>query len=273
MTTLHFTKMQGTGNDFILVDGLRERIGPLDPYARFLCDRKFGIGADQILVLRSSEKADFRMQILNADGSEVEMCGNGIRCLAKYLKDHGYTSKNVIRVETLAGIMTPAIGEKEISVDMGVPVLSGPEIPVKMEGTIISKPIRLDSNDLLITCVSMGNPHCVIKVQDVDAFTVEKIGPQIESHPFFPRRTNVEFIQILNDHEIKMRVWERGVGETLSCGTGACASAVASALNHWTGRSVLVHLKGGDLKVLWDEKDRVTLTGPAQEVFSGEIEI
>ncbi|MEK6777999.1 MAG: diaminopimelate epimerase [bacterium] len=273
MTTLHFTKMQGTGNDFILVDGLRERIGAPDKYARFLCDRRFGIGADQVLVLLASEKADFQMQIFNADGSEVEMCGNGIRCFAKYLRDHGYTTKNVIRVETMAGIMTPEVQEKEISVDMGVPILSGPKIPVNMDGEIISEPIRLDKSDFLMTCVSMGNPHCVIKVPDVDTFPVEKIGPMIESHPLFPKRTNVEFIQVLNDHEIKMRVWERGAGETLSCGTGACASTVASALNHWTGRNILVHLKGGDLKVQWNEKGRVTLIGPAEEVFSGQIEI
>jgi len=273
MATLNFTKMQGTGNDFILVDGTQQQINQIEKHARFLCDRRFGIGADQLLLIRSTDRADFRMQIFNADGSEVEMCGNGIRCFAKYLRDHGLSSKEVIHVETLAGIIRPSLQGDEISVDMGEPVLSGPEIPVNMEGQIIGKKLSVDNSEFVMTCVSMGNPHCVIKVQDVETFPVEKIGPGIETHALFPNRTNVEFIQILNDHEIRMRVWERGAGETLSCGTGACASTVASVLNQWTGKNVLVHLKGGDLKVQWNEANRVILTGPAQEVFSGEIDI
>ncbi len=273
MTILYFTKMQGTGNDFILVDGIRQKVENLEEHARLLCDRRFGIGADQLLLIRSSEKADFRMQIFNSDGSEVEMCGNGIRCFAKYLRDRGSTDKEVIQVETPAGIITPSIHGDSVSVDMGAPILTGPDIPVKMEGKVIAKPIQVDGEEYIITCVSMGNPHCVIKVEDVDAFPVEKVGPKIEVHPLFPKRINVEFVQILNDEEIKMRVWERGAGETLSCGTGACASTVASALNRWTGRKVRVHLKGGNLNVEWDKNDRVTLSGPAEEVFSGQIEI
>lgn len=273
MTLLHFTKMQGTGNDFILVDGMLQEVDRLQHHVRLLCDRRFGIGADQVLVVRPSDAADFRMQIFNADGSEVEMCGNGTRCVAKYLRDRGYTSKDRIRLETLAGMITPRVQGDMFSVDMGEPVLSAPRIPVNMEGEIISKPLAADGKDWIITCVSMGNPHCVIRVEDVDAFPVTEVGPGIEVHPLFPRKTNVEFVQILNDREIKMRVWERGTGETLSCGTGACAATVASALNHWTGRNVTVRLKGGDLKVHWGEDNRVLLAGPAEEVFSGQIEI
>jgi diaminopimelate epimerase len=273
MGLLHFTTMQGTGNDFILVDGIEQKVDHVKAHARFLCDRRFGIGADQLLLILPSEKADFRMQILNADGSEVEMCGNGIRCFAKYLRDHRHTTGEIIHVETPAGIITPSIHGDKISVDMGVPILNGPDIPVNMKGEVISEPIQLDDKGYIMTCVSMGNPHCVIKVEDVDTFPVEKVGPKIEVHPLFPNRTNVEFVQILNHEEIRMRVWERGTGETLSCGTGACASTVASAINQWTGRNVQVHLKGGDLNVKWDENDRVTLLGPAEEVFSGQIEI
>ncbi len=273
MTLLKFTKMQGTGNDFILVDGIQQKVDHLKKHARFLCDRRFGIGADQLLLILPSEKADFKMQIFNADGSEVEMCGNGIRCFAKYLRDHGNTAREVIHVETPAGIITPSIHGDTVSVDMGVPILTGPDIPVNMEGEVIAEPIQLDGEKYIMSCVSMGNPHCVIKVEDVDAFPVEKVGPKFEAHPLFPKRINVEFVQILNHEEIRMRVWERGAGETLSCGTGACASTVAAALNQWTGRNVRVHLKGGDLNVEWHENDRVTLSGPAEEVFSGRIEI
>lgn len=273
MALYDFTKMQGTGNDFIVVDGIRQPVNGLAKHARFLCDRRFGIGADQLLLVRSSDKADFRMQIFNADGSEVEMCGNGVRCFAKYLRDHGHISKEVIHVETPAGIITPSFQGEDVSVDMGEPVLSGPDIPVNREGKIIHQPLQVGDEAWLITCVSMGNPHCVINVPDLDSFPVERIGPQIENHPFFPKRTNVEFVQILNTQEIRMRVWERGSGETLSCGTGACASVVASALNQWTGRSVDVHLKGGDLRVRWEGNNRVFLSGPADEVFAGKIDI
>ncbi len=273
MAAVAFTKMQGTGNDFIVVDARSNDADRVIRHARFLCDRKFGIGADQLLLIRSSQRADFQMQIFNADGSEVEMCGNGIRCFAKYLKDRGLTDKASIRVETPAGIMTPTIRGERVSVDMGEPILDGPAIPVKLEGRVIAQPIRVGEQTYSMTCVSMGNPHCVIPVEKLDTFPVKEVGSAIESHPLFPNRVNVEFVQVLSRREIRMRVWERGAGETLSCGTGACASVVASVLNDWTGREVQVHLAGGDLEIRWAADNRVTLTGPGQEVFTGTIDL
>lgn len=273
VTTVNFTKMQGTGNDFILIDGLDGATHSIVKEAKFLCDRRFGIGADQLLLILPSKTADFRMQIINADGSEVEMCGNGVRCFAKYLRDRDLVSGDSVRVETPAGIVTPTIRGEAVAVDMGEPVLRAAEIPVKMEGKIISKPLVVGGKEWTVTCVSMGNPHCVIRVDEVDSIAVESIGPGIETDPLFPSRTNVEFIQIINEREIRMRVWERGAGETLSCGTGACASAVAAALNGWTGREVDVRLKGGDLHIEWLDDNRVVLTGPAEEVFTGQIQL
>lgn len=273
MDRLHFTKMEGTGNDFIVVDGLERETGSVVRQAKFLCDRRFGIGADQLLLILPSKKADFRMGIINADGSEVEMCGNGVRCFAKYLVDHGLFAGDTMAVETPAGIIRPTLTGDGVTVDMGRPVLNGPDIPVRMNGQIISKPLTVDGDTWNMTCVSMGNPHCVIRVDRLDDFPVETVGRQIETDSLFPRRTNVEFVEILNKGEIGMRVWERGAGETLSCGTGACASAVAAALNGWTSRSVVVHLKGGDLKIAWLDDDRVMMTGPAREVFTGEIDL
>ena len=273
MDRLHFTKMEGTGNDFIVVDGLERETDSVVRQAKFLCDRRFGIGADQLLLILPSQKADFRMGIINADGSEVEMCGNGVRCFAKYLIDHGLFSGDTVAVETPAGIIKPSLRKGAVAVDMGKPILDGPRIPVKMDGQIISKPLSVDGHTWKMTCVSMGNPHCVIPVDGLDDFPVERVGRQIETDPLFPNRTNVEFIEIVNKGEIGMRVWERGAGETLSCGTGACASAVAAALNGWTGRSVVVHLKGGDLNIAWLDDDRIIMTGPAREVFTGEIEL
>ncbi|NOY52969.1 MAG: diaminopimelate epimerase [Deltaproteobacteria bacterium] len=265
--------MQGTGNDFIVIDARSIDPAPVIAQARRLCDRKFGIGADQLLLIRPSESADFRMQIFNTDGSEVEMCGNGIRCFAKYLKERNLTTKETLTVETAAGIMTPVIREKEVDVDMGEPILDGPQIPVRMESRVISQPVEFSGKEWKITCVSMGNPHCIIGVDDLEQFPVEKVGPCIETDPLFPNRTNVEFVQVINDRELKMRVWERGTGETLSCGTGACAATVAAVLNGWTGRKVRVHLAGGTLRIDWREDNRVILTGPAEEVFRGIIEI
>jgi len=273
MAVVHFTKMQGTGNDFILVDGRENDVGAVIAQARLLCDRRFGIGADQLLLLRPSDKADFRMQIFNADGSEVEMCGNGVRCFARYLLEHGLTSKKTLEIETPAGIITPTILGDQIRVDRGKPVLSAPGIPVRLEGEVISEPVRVDREEMMMTCVSMGNPHCVIRVDDVESWPVERIGSRLEVHPLFPNRTNVEFVQVLNEREIKVRVWERGAGETLSCGTGACAAAVASVLNHWTGQKITLHLRGGDLQVQWEPGTHVILSGPAEEVFEGEIAI
>lgn len=273
MATLHFTKMEGTGNDFIVVDGLERETDSVIRQARLLCDRRFGIGADQLLLILPSRIADFRMGIVNADGSEVEMCGNGIRCFARYLIDHGRFSGKTMAVETPAGIIRPTLTGDDVTVDMGQPVLNGPDIPVTMKGQIISRPLTVDGTTWKMTCVSMGNPHCVIRVDGLDAFPVIQVGRKIETDPLFPNRTNVEFVEIMSEDEIAMRVWERGAGETLSCGTGACASAVAAALNGWTGRNVVVHLKGGDLKIDWLDDDRVRMTGPAREVFSGDIDL
>ncbi len=273
MSRIEFTKMQGTGNDFIVIDGRRIDPAPVIAQARRLCDRRFGIGADQLLLIRPSERADFKMQIFNADGSEVEMCGNGIRCFAKYLQDRGVTTQKTLTVETAAGIMTPTIHEEEVAVDMGEPVLEGPQIPVRIDGRVLSHPTEIGGREWKITCVSMGNPHCIIGVDDLEHFPVGEVGPTIERDPLFPNRTNVEFVQVMEKGELKMRVWERGTGETLSCGTGACAATVAAALNGWTGRKVRVHLTGGALKIDWRKDNRVILTGPAVEVFQGMIEI
>ena len=272
---LSFTKMQGTGNDFILLDGI---VNPLEGLAfeklsKKLCDRRFGIGADQILVLLPSDKADFRMKIFNADGSEVEMCGNGIRCLAKYIWDKGLSKKEVLEIETLAGIIKPERTDGTVKVDMGAPRLDARDIPVKLEGRVVDYPLKIEDKIFQITCVSMGNPHAVIFVDDVEGFPVQHYGPIIERHPLFPERTNVEFVQVISKEEIKMRVWERGSGETLACGTGASASAVASALKGLAGRNVKVGLRGGILLINWAENGTLYMTGPAEEVFTGEISV
>jgi len=274
MVKIPFTKMHGLGNDFVVISCLEANCPDLPRHAKKICDRRFGIGCDQLLVILPSERADFKMQIFNNDGGEVEMCGNGIRCLAQYLVRHGATSKNELAIETLAGIIRPRILDNMVEVDMGEPILNGPDIPTTWEGKVISKPFRIAEQDFEVTCVSMGNPHCVIFVSDVDHFPVEKIGRLIEVHPNFPKRTNVEFIQTCGPSLLRMRVWERGAGETLACGTGACAALVAAVLNGHTGREATLQLKGGDLKIRWSEKNnRVYMTGPGEEVFSGVIEL
>ncbi|MBE9537208.1 MAG: diaminopimelate epimerase [Proteobacteria bacterium] len=270
---LKFTKMHGLGNDFIVIDCRAIKSIELEKVAANLCDRRHGVGADQLLILKQSNNADFKMEIYNADGSEVEMCGNGIRCFAKYLLDQGITEKADLEIETMAGIIRPKVHGKLVEVNMGEPILNGPDIPVKMEGRIQAAPISVEDKTFEMTCVSMGNPHCIIFVDDVDNFPLAHYGPLIEKHELFPNRINVEFIQVLNDKEIKMRVWERGSGETLACGTGACASAVASVLNEKTHRRITVHLAGGDLDILWGEDNIVYMTGPGVEVFEGTIDI
>lgn len=274
-TVVPFTKMQALGNDFIVIDA---RKGPLAPtpfafLSKKLCYRRFGIGADQMLVLENSKTADYKMLIFNADGSEVEMCGNGIRCLAKYIWDRGLSRKKVLSIETLAGIIKPAMaGDGMVRVDMGRPVLSPKLIPVNMEGeAVIDRPLQIEDRKFLITCISMGNPHAVIFVDSVADFPVSYYGPKVENHPLFPRRTNVEFVEVINGNEIGMRVWERGTGETLACGTGASAAAVAANLKGLTGKKVTVHLTGGDLFIEWAADNHVYMTGPAEEVFVGEI--
>ncbi len=276
---IKFTKMQGLGNDFVLIDCRDKENGcqlsGINELSRRLCDRRFGIGADQLLLLYPSKVADFRMEIFNADGSEIEMCGNGTRCIAKYLWDGGYSDKKIIEIETLAGIIRPERVDGLIKVDMGEPLLNPEKIPVRIsnESRIIDYPLHIGDKEFKITCVSMGNPHAVIFVESLTDFPVEHYGAMIEKHQIFPKRANVEFIELLNTSEIKMKVWERGSGETLACGTGACAAAVASHLKKLTGRNVTVHLDGGDLYIQWDVNNRVYMTGPAEEVFRGEIEI
>ena len=278
---MKFTKMHGLGNDFVLVDARaiapENEIDDLSKFARWACDRRFGIGADQVLLLKDSKDADFRMEIINPDGSVVEMCGNGLRAFAKYIWDRGISDKDVLDIETLAGIIRPArignMGEL-IRVDMGEPELEGRKIPVNLhsrDGRIIDQPLKVGDETFKITCVSMGNPHAVIFVDDVDAFPVEIYGPMIENDELFPNRINVEFVQVLEKDSIRMRVWERGAGETLACGTGASASVVAARLKKLTDKKVTVQLKGGDLLIDWAENGRVYMTGPATEVYCGEI--
>lgn len=268
-----FTKMHGIGNDFVLIDCRDFDAMDIAKKAKKLCDRRYGIGADQLLLLLDSSIADYRMLIFNADGGEVEMCGNGIRCFAKYLVAKKITSKTELAIETLAGIIQPKVREDMIEVNMGSPILEGKEIPVRLDGRILSKPLKIEDRSFDVTCLSMGNPHCVIFVDDVEKFPLTTYGPLIEKNELFPKRINVEFVEIINDREIKIRVWERGSGETLACGTGACASAVASILNEKTHKRVTVHLAGGDLDILWGEDDDLYMTGAAEEVFEGVINL
>jgi diaminopimelate epimerase len=274
-----FTKMHGLGNDFILVDGFQETFAPdLSQTTLKLCDRHFGIGADGVIVVLPSEKADFRMRIINADGSEVEMCGNGIRCFAKYVYEEGLIKRDVFTVETLAGLITPHLvlqGDKVIGVrvDMGEPSLERGAVPMLgTAGQALHEPLKVLDATFYITALSMGNPHCVIFVDDVGQIDLEKYGPALETHPLFPGKTNVHFLEVLNRAEIKMRVWERGVGPTLACGTGACASLVAAVLNQKTERQAKIHLPGGTLEIEWAENNHVYMTGPAQKVFTGKVE-
>lgn len=277
---MKFTKMQGLGNDFVLVDGLKEKLPEnLGELSRKLCDRHFGIGADGLVVILPSQNADVRMRIFNSDGSEPEMCGNVIRCFARLAYDQNIVCKQTIKVETLAGTIVPELifsPDKEVSirVDMGEPRLERSLIPMKgAPGRVVDEAVQVDGNTYKVTCVSMGNPHCITFVSNVDDVPLADIGPKLEANPLFPRKTNVEFIHVLNKDEVNMRVWERGAGETLACGTGACATAVACVLNGLTNRAITVHLAGGDLYIEWAEDNHVYMTGPGQYVFTGEIEI
>lgn len=281
---MDFIKMHGLGNDFIMVNDMGADIAEnrLPELAIKLCDRKFGIGADGLVLMVPSQSADVRMRIFNPDGSEPEMCGNAIRCFAKLAWEEGTVEKNELTVETLAGVIKPRLelnGDKieAVRVDMGQPRLNRGEIPITGSGTspVVSETIELDSGESYqFTAVSMGNPHCVIFVDDMDQVLLDKWGPALEKHPLFPKKTNVEFVQVLNEEHVKMRVWERGAGETLACGTGACATGVAAVLNKHTGRKVTVSLAGGDLIIEWNEDtNHVFMTGPAQKVFTGRVEI
>jgi len=279
---IDFVKMHGLGNDFILIDCLSKPLGDssfLSYLAKKLCDRNFGIGADGLILILPSSKADLRMRIFNSDGTEAQMCGNGIRCFAKYAYKNKLISKIKFTVETLAGIKTPELifKDKEISgvkVDMGIPKLKRREIPMVGEDTptVVDETLKINPEQIFkITCVSMGNPHCIIFVNDVQSIPVDEIGPKIENHPLFPEKTNVEFIQVLNKQEINFRVWERGVGETLACGTGASAALVASVLNKKSEHQAIIHLTGGDLDIEWIENGSVYMTGPVELVFRGEM--
>lgn len=273
MAQLSFTKMQGCGNDFVVLDFLEGEIGDVGGIARRLCDRRFGIGADQLLTVRASKAADFKMEIYNADGGEVEMCGNGVRCFAKYVYDRGLTNKTELEVETLAGIIRPRLVGDLVEVDMGEPILEGRKIPVNSDGQILNYPLEVDGAMYTVSCVSMGNPHCVVYLDKIGELDLQKIGPRFEHHPFFPKRVNTEFVELLTSREVKMRVWERGAGETWACGTGACAVAVAGALTARSERKLTVHLLGGDLQIEWRANNRVYMTGGAEEVFQGTIAV
>lgn len=272
--------MHGLGNDYVYVNCFEEKIDNPPAVARFVSDRHFGIGSDGLIMINPSKTADFEMEMYNADGSRGEMCGNGIRCVAKYVYDYGLTDKTQISVETLGGIkyldLTVEDGKvSQVKVDMGKPELEADLIPIISEREqVIDEPIEVDGKEYHMTGVSMGNPHAVIYVDDVKGLDLEKIGPKFENHERFPKRINTEFVHCIDRQTVEMRVWERGSGETLACGTGACAVAVSSILNNLTDTQVTVKLLGGDLQIEWDrEEDRVFMTGPATVVFDGVIDI
>lgn len=277
---MKFTKMHGLGNDYIYVNCLDKTVENPSEVARFVSDRHFGIGSDGLVLILPSDKTDFRMRMFNSDGSEAEMCGNAIRCVGKFVYDNGLTSKTDIAIDTLAGIkildMTVKDGKVTlVRVDMGEPVLRPRDIPVDSDKELfVSQPVTIDGQVYKVTCVSMGNPHAVTYVEDVANFPLEVVGPKMETHPLYPRKINSEFVQLIDRQTLKMRVWERGAGETLACGTGACAVLVATVLNGLCDRKATVKLKGGDLTIEWNGQDNhVYMTGPATKVFEGEIEI
>ncbi len=276
---MKFTKMHGCGNDYVYVNLFEENIADPSAFSIKVSDRHFGIGSDGLITIGPSDVADFRMRIYNADGSEAEMCGNGIRCVAKYVYDHKLTDKTNVSVESGAGIKyLQLIVEDDkvtqVRVDMGEPILAPSDIPVVAEGDkVVDEPIEVCDKTWHMTCVSMGNPHAVVFVDDVEHFELEKYGPHFENHSRFPKRINTEFVQVVSRNEAYMRVWERGSAETWACGTGTCATAMACILNNKTDNKVLVHLRGGDLTIEYDEaSNHIFMTGPATEVFSGEIE-
>ena len=277
---MKFTKMHGCGNDYVYVNLFEEKLDDPAEVSIKVSDRHFGIGSDGLITIGPSDKADFRMRIYNADGSEAEMCGNGIRCVAKYVYDHHLTDKTEITVETGAGVLTLQLFTEngkvlKVRVDMGEPILTPADIPVVADGDkVIDEPIEVGGKTWHMTCVSMGNPHAVVFVDDTANFPLETYGPLFENHERFPKRTNTEFVQIISRTEANMRVWERGSAETWACGTGTCACVMACILNGKTEDKVLVHLRGGDLTIEYDRSsNHVFMTGPATEVFSGEIEI
>ena len=276
MTALRFTKMHGLGNDFVVFDGVRQRVALTPSQLRLLADRRFGVGCDQVLVVEAATRpdVDFRYRIFNADGGEVEQCGNGARCFVKFVRDQGLTTRSEIRVETAGGIIAPRVGpDGRISVDMGVPRFLPAEIPFAADADATVHPLDVDAARVEVSVVSMGNPHAVQVVADVDAAPVTTQGPRIEHHPRFPRRVNAGSMQVRDRANIRLRVWERGAGETLACGTGACAAVVAGIRRGLLDAVVRVETRGGELEIAWPGPGRpVTMTGPATTVFEGEWE-
>lgn len=275
---MKFTKMHGIGNDYVYVNCFEESVKNPAEVSKFVSDRHFGIGSDGLILISPSAIADFRMNIYNADGSQAEMCGNGIRCVAKYVYDYALTDKTEISVETLAGIKYLRLQVENgkvasVEVNMGAPILEPKEIPVAVEESpVVNVPVEVKGKIYHMTCVSMGNPHAIIFMNNVKDLDIAAIGPYFENHTVFPKRTNTEFVEVLDRNTVNMRVWERGSDETLACGTGACATTVACILNDKTENEVTVHLLGGDLKIRWDrEANQVYMTGPATVVFDGEI--
>ena len=273
---MKFTKVHGLGNDFVLIEDLKNGNADYSELARKLCRRQTGVGADGILVVQESETCDIRMRIINADGSEAEMCGNGIRCFAKYVYERGLTHKTDLTVETLAGVMRPKLTVKDgkvlsVTVDMGKPGLERAVIPAKGEGNLISEPIIAAGREVTITSVLMGVPHTIVFVENALDCDLTVVGPAIEKHELFPRGTNVDFVQVIDEKTLRVRTWERGCGPTLACGTGACASAVCAHLNNKTGREVDIELELGALHIEWAADDTVFMTGPAELVFDSEI--
>ena len=277
---MEFTKMQGCGNDYVYVNGFENKIDNPNKLSEIVSDRHFGIGSDGLIVINPSEKADFKMSMYNADGSRGKMCGNGIRCVAKYVYDYGMTDKTTITVETLSGIKTLELNVKNdkvetVKVNMGTPILLPKDVPVVSDkDKVVDEPIVIDDKEYRITCVSMGNPHAITFIENTDDLEIETIGPKFENNPIFPDRVNTEFIQVLDRNTVKMRVWERGSGETFACGTGACATVVACVLNGLTDDKVTVKLLGGDLFIEYNrEENTVYMTGPAKVSFTGKIEV
>ena len=275
---IKFTKMQGLGNDYVYIDAINQKIEDESSLAKFVSNRHFGIGSDGLILICKSDVADFKMRMFNSDGSEAEMCGNGIRCVAKFVYDKKLTNKTTLTIETLAGIKQLKLNTKEekvetVRVDMGEPIFEPEKIPVNSkESPVKNLKLKAEDKEFKFTCVSMGNPHAITFVENVEKFDVEKYGKKLEIDPAFPKKTNVEFIQIVDKNHVKMRVWERGAGETLACGTGASASVIACVLNNLTKRKATVELLGGNLEIEWNEEDNhVYMTGPAVTVFEGEL--
>jgi len=277
---MKFAKMQGCGNDYVYVNCFEEEVSDRPELSRVVSNRNFGIGSDGLICICPSDKADFKMDMYNADGSSAQMCGNGIRCIGKYVFEKGMTDKKTVTVETLAGIKTLELNVedgvvKTVRVDMGSPELRPQFIPIAEHGKdFINRSVIVGSEEYFVTALSVGNPHAVIFVKDVDALDIRTLGPKFENHPLFPERVNTEFVQVIDRNTLKMRVWERGSGETLACGTGSTATLVASALNGHTGNSATIRLLGGELFIEWDrEKNKLYMTGPAVLVFDGELYI